>query len=646
MCGIAGIFDSRSDRPIDQGLLKRMSDSIAHRGPDDDGFLFRPGVGLAHRRLSIIDLAGGHQPMFNEDGTVSVVYNGEIYNFAALTRELQSLGHHFQTRSDTEVIVHAWEEWGADCVTRFRGMFAFAIHDANQNSLFLARDRLGIKPLYYAQTDDGMLVFASELKALLHYPRLGRDLDAVAVENFFAFGYVPDPRSIYQSVKKLAPGHHLYQQRGRSAAHPQQYWDMTFAEDENTAFADQAEALREKLEEAVRIRMIAEVPLGAFLSGGVDSSAVVAMMAKSQASPVNTCSISFGDKDYDESIYARKVAERYGTAHHERRVDPEDFGLLSILPRIYDEPFADSSALPTYRVCEEARKHVTVALSGDGGDEVFAGYRRYRWHHYEERVRGLLPPGIRQPFFGLTGSLYPKMDWAPKPLRAKSTLQALARSSAEGYFHSISILPDALREELYSDGFKRDLQGYRSVDLIEHHMERAPTDHHLSKAQYVDMKTYLPGDILTKVDRASMAHSLEVRVPLLDHPFVEWSGTVGPSRKLHGREGKYLFKKSLEPLLSNDILYRSKMGFAVPLARWFRGPLKSSVEKAILHGALADSGFFKRSALARIVDQHMSGMRDHSQALWALMMFSGFLEQVHEMQQGDDPHRELAGLSI
>lgn len=642
MCGISGIFDIHDRRPVNRDRLQAMSDAISHRGPDDDGFYYAPGVGLAHRRLSIIDIAGGHQPIFNEDESVCVVFNGEIYNFAALTQELSEKGHRFRTRSDTETIVHAWEEWGPACVERFRGMFAFALYDSNEKTLFLARDRLGIKPLYYGMSPDGFLVFGSELKALLQYPDLRRDLDPQAIEDFFALGYVPDPRSVYASVKKLEPGHVLTVSAGSGKdIKPTQYWDMHFDVHSGLSEGDLKDALCEQLDEAVRMRMIAEVPLGAFLSGGVDSSAVVAMMAKDSTSPVNTCSISFGEKAYDESSYAQKVAQRYGTNHHQRQVDADDFDLLMHLPQIYDEPFADSSALPTYRVCEEARRHVTVALSGDGGDEVFAGYRRYRWHAYEERVRRFMPQAMRGPLFGLAGMVYPKIDWAPKPLRAKSTLQALARTSAEGYFHSVSILPDHMREQLYSSHFKSSLQGYRAVELIRHHMQNAPTDHYLSKAQYVDMKTYLPGDILTKVDRASMAHSLEVRVPLLDHHLVEWSGGLPPDCKLNGREGKYILKKALEPVLPSDVLYRPKMGFAIPLADWFRGPLEQHARQMILNGPLAGTGYFEIKVLENLVNQHISGLRDHSQALWALMMFSGFLNQINDAHKA--PEAMMAG---
>lgn len=629
MCGIAGLFDMRGTRPVDSGILESMTTSLAHRGPDDFGYFEEAGVGLGHRRLSIIDLSGGHQPLFNEDSSVCVVYNGEIYNFGELAEELTARGHRFRTRCDTEVIVHAWEEWGARCVERFRGMFAFAVYDRDAHTVFLARDRLGIKPLYYAVADDGMAIFGSELKALMRYPALSRRMDPQAVEDFFAFGYIPDPRSIYTSVKKLPPGHTLTLTRGRDAPAPSQYWDMTF-DVRRRPEAEIVEELRQRLDDAVLVRLIAEVPLGAFLSGGVDSSAVVAAMARLQDGAVNTCNISFGEKAYDESSFAEDMARRVGAQHRSRVVSPDDFGIIDRLATVYDEPFADSSALPTYRVCEEARRHVTVALSGDGGDEVFAGYRRYRWFDAEEKIRRLMPQALRGPLFGLAGAIYPKMDWAPRPLRAKATLQALARSSAEGYFDSVSVLPNDLRARLYSDSFKRSLQGYASSDLIRRLMEEAPADDHLSQVQYADMKTYLPGDILTKVDRASMAHSLEVRVPLLDHPFVEWSGGIDPSLKLRGREGKYIFKKALETDVPGDILYRDKMGFGVPLAQWFRGPLRQHVESVLLGGSLRDCGIFDGHALETLYRQHSAGIRDYSAPIWALLMFAGFLDHVHD----------------
>ena len=623
MCGIAGIFDIREQRPIDEGLLSRMNQVQFHRGPDDGGVHVEPGIGLAHRRLSIIDLSNGHQPLYNEDGSVAVVFNGEIYNFPDLTKELLAAGHQFRTHCDTEVIVHAWEEWGESCVERFRGMFAFAIWDRNRRSLFLARDRLGIKPLHYTLMNDGRLLFGSELKSLLAHASLPREIDPYAVEDYFGFGYVPEPRTIFRNVFKLEPGHTLLVRRGDTSLRTRQYWDADFSPNGVSDPEEAGRELIERLREAVDIRLISEVPLGAFLSGGVDSSAVVALMAGLRDEPVNTCSISFGDPDYDESKYAAMVAEQYHTNHHVGEVSPDDFSLLDKLAGIYDEPYADSSAMPTYRVCELARKRVTVALSGDGGDENLAGYRRYRWHTYEERLRSLLPLSVRRPLFGTLGQIYPKADWAPKVFRAKSTFESLARSDAEGYFHSVSILGDKLRAKLFSADFRRELQGYSAVEVFHRHAANAP-DHPLSRVQYLDMKTYLVGDILTKVDRASMAHGLEVRVPILDHKFVEWVAGLPPGLKLRGREGKYLFKKSLEKHLPDEILYRQKMGFAVPLASWFRGPLRERVKETLLGPRMLDSGMFDSRFLHTIVEQHQSGRRDFSMPIWTLMMFEAF----------------------
>ena len=627
MCGLVGILDTRGRRDIDRALLERMNEVQFHRGPDQGGVHLEPGVGLAHRRLSIIDLSSGRQPLFNEDGSVVVVYNGEIYNFPALSEELKAAGHVFRTHCDTEVIVHAWEEWGEACVERFRGMFAFALWDRNREVLLLARDRLGIKPLHYALLPDGCLLFASEIKSLLVDPRLSREIDPLAVEEYFAFGYVPDPRSIFKQVRKLEAGHRLLVHRGEPLGVPECYWDLRFSAEKHGDEQAMAGELIERLREAVEIRLVAEVPLGAFLSGGVDSSAVVAMMAGLSGDPVNTCSISFGDPAFNETEYAAQVAKRYGTAHRVREVDPDDFDLVDRLATLYDEPYADSSAMPTYRVCELAREQVTVALSGDGGDENLAGYRRYRWHMDEERLRRLLPQGVRGPLFGLLGNLYPKLDWAPRFLRAKSTFQALARDSLEGYFHNFSILPDALRYRLYSPEFRRELAGYRGIEVFRRYLDHAP-DHPLSRVQYLDIKTYLAGDILTKVDRASMAHALEVRVPILDHLFVEWLATLPPELKLKGHEGKHLFKKSLEPFLPNDILYRRKMGFAVPLAAWFRGPLRERVREALLGPVLGDTGFFDQAFISTLVEQHQSGRRDHSAVLWSLLMFESFQRGV------------------
>ncbi|NKB21350.1 MAG: amidotransferase 1, exosortase A system-associated [Alphaproteobacteria bacterium] len=631
MCGIAGIFDSRGYRPVDRNLLISMNDVQSHRGPDGDGVFFEDGIGLGHRRLSIIDLDGGAQPLFNEDHTVVVVFNGEIYNFVSLSKELKEKGHQFRTHCDTEVIVHAWEEWGEKCLDRFRGMFAFALWDKNAETLFLARDRFGIKPLFYTVRPDGTVLFGSELKAVLLDPDTKRVIDPQAVEEYFAYGYVPDPKTIYSGIHKLAPGHSLTLRRGERTQRPRKYWDVEFAASEGQSDADVAGDLIERLRDAVECRMISEVPLGAFLSGGVDSSGIVAMMASLSGDSVNTCSIGFGDPKFDETSHAQTVANRYATNHRVEQIDPSSYDLLEKLAGLYDEPFADSSAMPTYRVCELARKHVTVALSGDGGDEVFGGYRRHRWHCYEESFRRLIPDSIRRPTFGLAGALYPKMDWGPRVLRAKSTLQAIARTSVEGYFNTVSVIYDDIRDKLYSTSFRSSLQGYSAREVLAGHMNNAGTDDPLSQIQYADMKTYLPGDILTKVDRASMAHSLEVRVPLLDHEFVEWATTLPSQMNLRHSEGKYIFKKALEDHLPSDVMYRPKMGFAVPISGWFRNELRDRVRDALTGPVLADTGFFDMEFLGNLVVEHQSGVREHSAILWSLLMFEAFLRQINNV---------------
>ena len=628
MCGITGIFDTRGKREIDRAVLTRMNESQHHRGPDEGGLHIEAGLGLGHRRLSIIDLSTGQQPLYNEDQSVCVVFNGEIYNYQELIPELQALGHVFHSRSDTEVIVHAWEAWGEDCVKRFRGMFAFALWDSNGETLFLARDRLAVKPLYYALLPDGTFLFGSELKSLLAHGGLARDMDPLAVEEYFALGYVAEPRTIFRQARKLPPAHTLALRRGQPAGVPKEYWDVRFTLNSPIAADEACHQLTEKLSESIRLRMISEVPLGAFLSGGVDSSAVVALMAGLSKEPVNTCSIAFNDPAFNEAEFAKTVADRYHTNHHVEMVESDDFDLIDTLARLYDEPYADSSAIPTYRVCQLARKHVTVALSGDGGDETFGGYRRYRLHLMEERLRSALPRAIRRPLFSLLGRVYPKADWAPRMFRAKTTFEGVARSSVEAYFHSVSILRDPMRAQLFSDKFKSEIAGYNALDVFEHHAGRAGTEDPLALIQYLDLKTYLVGDINTKVDRASMAHSLEVREPLMDHELVEWLATLPSSLKVRGHEGKYLLKKAMEPHLPQDILYRPKMGFSVPLARWLRGPLKERARQAVLGPRLAATGWFNHEYLQHLVDAHQSGARDYSAPLWTLLMFEAFLRNV------------------
>jgi asparagine synthase (glutamine-hydrolysing) len=624
MCGLVGLFDSRSTRPVDVALLKRMNESQTHRGPDGGGLHMAPGIGLGHRRLAIIDVAGGHQPLFNEDRSVVVVFNGEIYNFGDLVPLLEAEGHRFRTRSDTEVIVHAWEQWGPECLSRFRGMFALALWDSRAETLFLARDRLGKKPLHYACLPDGMMVFGSELKSVMTHPAVPRDLSPLAIEDYLAYGYVPDPRTIYGAVHKLPPGHRLMWRRG-GTMRVERYWDLKMGSPTLFNLGNAAGELAERLATATRLRMISDVPLGAFLSGGVDSSAVVAMMAGLSTSPVKTFCMAFGDRDHDESAHAERVATRYNTDHRSRLTNPDDIGLLPRLASIYDEPFGDSSAMPTWQVCALARSRVTVALSGDGGDEVFGGYRRYALHCGMERVRRMMPWAWRHMLFGALGRIYPKMDWAPRGLRAKTSLLELGLSSAEGYGAAVSVIDRATRHTLYSPAFRQRLRGYDAAQVVSQHMNAAQTDDPLQKIQYADIKTWLPGGILVKVDRASMDNSLEVRAPLLDHTLLEWSTQLAPELKLKGWNGKRVLKQALYPLVDHDLLDRPKQGFSMPLRRWFHGPLAGRLRQLAAGPILRASGIFDPAAIDTLVRQHLSGLRDHSAALWLLLMLEAFL---------------------
>ncbi|MGF1833464.1 XrtA/PEP-CTERM system amidotransferase [Photobacterium sanguinicancri] len=628
MCGIAGIFNLYRTAPLQPELLKTINRRQSHRGPDDEGYYFDSYIGLAHRRLSIIDLSGGHQPLFNEDGSIAVVFNGEIYNFQSLVSELTQAGHVFSTYSDTEVIVHAWEEWGEKAVTRFRGMFTFAIWDTNRRQLFIARDRLGKKPLFYSQTAQGQLVFASELKVLLEHPEVSHALRPEMAEDFFMYGYIPDPYTAYQHIYKLEAGHTMLLTPGEQLR-TSPYWDLS-APENYLSWEQTQGALIEQLEDAVKIRLMADVPLGAFLSGGVDSSAIVSMMARLQNNPVNTCAIGFNEAEFDESEYALQIANQYSTNHITHIVDADDVSLIKQLNDIYDEPFADSSALPTYRVCQLARKSVKVALSGDGGDEIFGGYRRHRMHLAEQRVRQAIPSRFRKPIFGSLGRFYPKADWAPRPLRAKTTFQSLALNQVEAYASSISKLRVDEREQLFSTQYRQQLNGYNGIDQLTQHANNAPTDDPLKLIQYLDIKTWLVGDILTKVDRASMANSLEVRAPLLDHEFIGWAYSVRSQDNIQsvqgkGVQGKYAFKKALEPYINQDILYRPKMGFSMPISQWFRTSLKQTLHDSVLSTNMLDSGYFNVDHLKKMLQEHSEGYRDHGASLWCLLMFSQFM---------------------
>jgi asparagine synthase (glutamine-hydrolysing) len=620
MCGICGIFEFDEQREIPRELVHRMTQTIVHRGPDDEGIFVGRGIGLGFRRLSIIDVAGGHQPLSNEDGRVWVMLNGEIYNYLELHDDLIKRGHRFSTHSDTETIVHLYEEYGEECFARLRGMFAIALWDSREHKLLLARDRVGKKPLYYA-SDAKRILFGSELKCLLAADSLPRDIDTQALSDYFSLGYVPAPKTIYRAAKKLLPGHYLV--ASAKGVRIERYWDISFNQVENRSEEEWCEILRHQLCEVTRMRLMSEVPLGAFLSGGVDSSAVVAMMAKIMRRPVTTCSIGFEEQEYDESAFARKVSEQFNTDHHEQIVRPNALDVLNKLVWHYDEPFADSSAIPTYYVSQVARRYVTVALGGDGGDENFAGYRRYYFDHMENQMRGFIPAPVRSAVFGPLGRLYPALAWAPRFLRAKATFQSLARSPLEGYFNSISIFRPGEKSNLFTKDFRQSLNGYDAIDVLQQYYDRADTPDLLSRIQYVDMKTYLTDDILAKVDRASMAVSLEVRAPLLDHKLMETIATIPSSLKLAGREGKYIFKKAMAPILKSEILDRRKQGFAVPLDRWFRQDLKDLTYEALFS---TDDGILDRAFLKKIWDQHQNGTYDRSAHLWSVLMFRKWRE--------------------
>ncbi|MFM7403214.1 MAG: XrtA/PEP-CTERM system amidotransferase [Erythrobacter sp.] len=627
MCGIAGIFHAENPKPVDPARVERMCDALAHRGPDGAGVWIDHGVGLGHRRLSIIDLAGSPQPMHAADGQAVIVFNGEIYNFKALRRELEQAGFSFRTSGDTEVILAAWQRWGPDCLAKLDGMFAFALFDRAKCQLFLARDRFGVKPLFVAHLSDGSIGFTSELKGLLAHPLLRRRINPQAIEAYMAWGYVPDSHAILAGVEKLPAGHFWLLEQGRAPGRPQRWWDIDFSSREKGSEADLSAQLVHLLRDGVRSRMVADVPLGAFLSGGVDSSGVVALMSEASASPVQTCSIGFDVAAYDETSYARQVAAKFGADHAERIVATDDFAAIDSLAAMFDEPFADASALPTWRVCQLARERVTVALSGDGADEAFAGYRRQVFHHHEESARAVLPAGLRSSMFGTLGRAWPKADWAPRPLRAKATLLALAESGEEGYARGLSVtLPEA-RRALYSDSFAASLEGFRAEDELIALMRAAPGRSGLDRAQYADLMFWMPGDILTKVDRTSMAVSLEAREPLLDHRLVEFAARLPEGMRVRGSIGKYLLKKTLERYLPHDILYRPKQGFVTPIAEWLRGPL-AGASRGIATGRLAQTGYFDPKVISALAEAHIAGRADNSRTLWQLLMLEKSLIQI------------------
>lgn len=606
--------------------LLRMQDQLAHRGPDGAGEFVAAGVGLGHRRLAIIDIDGGRQPIFNETGRVAVIANCEIYNFRELAGDLTKHGHRFSTRSDSEVIAHAWEEWDQYCVERFNGMFAIAIWDADRETLFLARDRCGEKPLYYTVTADGLVVFASELGAILAALPEAPAFDVEAIEDYFGYGYVPDPKTIYCGIKKLPPGHRLRLTRGGPISEPRAYWDIDFAVRSET----KAEELAARLSRAVELRMFADVPLGAFLSGGIDSSSVVSLMSEVSNHPVRTCSIGFGDRKVDERRYAQLVSNRFRTDHIAEVVEPDACALIDRLALAYGEPFADSSALPTYLLSGLTRRHVTVALSGDGGDEVFAGYPRYNEYLRQEQLRTLLPTSFRQALFGPLARHYPKLDWAPRVLRGKATFESLAVDEVEGYFRCVTVFPTALRHAAYSGDFLSRLRDYSAVEVLRAHAPRSGTTDPVARAQYFDLKVGLPGAMLVKVDRASMAHSLEVRAPFLDHTLIEWAAGLERRQKITGLSGKRVLKRAMRSRLPNAIIDRPKRGFSPPISAWLRLQLADRLREVVHGKTLNASGLFAMGYFRKMTERHISGISDYSRPLWSLLMFDAFLRLPRE----------------
>jgi asparagine synthase (glutamine-hydrolysing) len=616
MCGICGVFEFDQERVVAQAEVHAMNQALRHRGPDDDGILVGRGIGLGHRRLSIIDVAGGHQPLSNEDGSIWVLLNGEIYNYPELRQELLARGHVFSTRSDTEAIVHLYEDYGEECFARLRGMFAIALWDSKNRKLLLARDRAGEKPLFYYQ-DKRRLLFGSELKAILEGPGISVSMDDEALFDYFSFGYVPNPKSIYREIRKVVPGH--YVTVTQNGVRDSCYWDISFQPDERRTATEWQQQLRQQLCESTRIQLMSDVPLGAFLSGGVDSSTVVAMMRQAQdTGAVTTCSIGFEEDEYNEAPFARRIARQFKTDHHERTIHPQALEIVDKLAWHYDEPFADSSAIPTYYVSKIAREKVTVALGGDGSDEQFAGYRRYYFDQYENQLRKFVPPLVRQAVFAPLGRLYPALAWAPRVFRGKATFQSLARSPLEGYFNSVTIFRGDEKPRLFTGDFLKQLNGYDSISVFRKHYESAGTDDLLARIQYVDIKTYLPDDILTKVDRASMAVSLEVRAPFLDHHLMQLAASIPSSLKLQGRNGKFILKQAMAGILPDDVLHRRKQGFAVPLNRWFRKELKEMAYEEIVN---AHDGILDGRMLKKIWDQHQAGRYDRSAHLWTVLMY-------------------------
>jgi asparagine synthase (glutamine-hydrolysing) len=630
MCGIAGIVSKDANTRIEAGTIHEMCQAIVHRGPDDEGIYAQGQVGLGMRRLSIIDLAGGHQPIFNEDRSVAIVFNGEIYNFPELRPELERRGHCFATNSDTEVIVHLYEDMEAACVTKLRGMFTFALYDRRQEKLLIGRDRLGKKPMHYALAGDRLL-FGSEIKSLLAVaPELAR-IDQQALLQYLYLGYIPDPLTAFLPIRKLPPGHLLEFQRGELRIQP--YWDIPqYATYSPSSEEECLAEMETRLAEAVRIRLISDVPLGALLSGGTDSSIIVALMARASSGPVKTFSIGFKQADFNEAPYARLVAEKFHTEHHELILEPDIVGTVEKLTRSLEEPFGDSSMLPMYYISCLARQHVTVALSGDGGDEVFAGYDRYRTALHD-RDFPWLPEWAR--------SVYRKHihHRVPYSFAGRSLAYSISLPWDKRYAEDVSLQPVFRELGLLSADVVARAKQDDPLSILHECLKRAPAQDPLSRLLYLDSKTYLPGDILTKVDRMSMLTSLEVRVPILDHLFLEWATSLTPEWKMRGGRQKYMLKKLAQRLgVPSEVLHRPKQGFALPLVHWTRHDLKDMILTTLLEPRTLQRGYFNPQSVRQLLDEHFRERRNHSGRIWRLLAFElwhrNYLEAIPRPNMG------------
>lgn len=623
MCGIAGIVRA-DDAPVDRPLLVRMTDAIRHRGPDDDGFYLDAGVGLGMRRLAIIDLKTGQQPIHNRDRTKWLVFNGEIYNYRELRDKLEKLGHTFYTNSDTEAVIAAYDQYGTDCPKHLRGMFAFAIWDERDKSLFLARDRVGKKPLLYARTS-GQLIFASEFSALVLHPDISRDVDYEAVHYYLSFMGVPAPRTAYRAIRKLEPGHWLLWRNDEIRT--ERYWQLDFSRKISVSKDEAGERLIELLRESVRIRLMSEVPLGAFLSGGIDSSAVVALMAEESSAPVKTFSIGFDEQDFSELHHARRVAEHVGAEHHEFVVRPDAMEILPTLVEHYGEPFADSSAIPSYYVSRETRKYVTVALNGDGGDECFAGYERYAAMNLAASYAAV-PEILREGVIGNVARALPAFQSRANPLRKIQRFTAVAAMSpVERYLRWITVFDDAAKRELYSDRLRHLTANFRSASIIEPWFAKANGAGIVDATLLTDTMTYLPNDLLVKMDIASMSVSLEARSPFLDHHLMEFAASLPEKLKLRRLKTKVLLKRVLKDIVPEKNLSRRKMGFGVPIGHWFRGVMQPFLRETLLSERALSRGLFRPEKVRELIDQHVNFKVNYEHQLWTLLMLELWFER-------------------